>query len=225
MTVAGVADANRSDPDAGCGVSFVMRKAVVALALIASPALAQNAPIVEGEITCSSPIAPEDSAKRLQQRYGQDAVIQQLPGAEGETYKGLVLLPRAMDRRIEVSFKDDSLGRVTGLILRDTAKKSRWNVAGLSIGSSLADVQKVNGKPFLVNGFEWDYGGYVVDWKGGTLGRPLQGGCKVTLRFGNNDAVTPKGFLGEGVKISSDNATLVKWGPVVTEIGMSFPGR
>ncbi len=27
----------------------------------------------------------------------------------------------------------------------------------------LQQVEKANGKPFKVNGFEWDYGGYVVE--------------------------------------------------------------
>jgi hypothetical protein len=150
--------------------------------------------------------------------------VQDLPGAEGENYKGLVLFPKAMDRRIEIAFTDDKAKRASGLTLRDTVKTSRWSVNGITIGSSLADVQNANGKPFLVNGFEWDYGGFVTDWKGGALGRPLQGGCTVTVRFDKKSAA-PKSLLGDGVKAASDNATLVKWAPVVTEIGVNFPDK
>jgi len=77
-----------------------MRIALLALLVVAAPAFAQAPPPQEGAITCSSPVAPNDSGKSLRQRYGKDAVVQQLPGAEGETYKGLVLLPRAADQRI-----------------------------------------------------------------------------------------------------------------------------
>ncbi|MGX4771490.1 hypothetical protein ACWAUC_17060 [Bradyrhizobium guangdongense] len=198
--------------------------ALTALVLLASPALAQTTPPQEGAITCVSPVSSDDTERSLKQRYGKDAEMQDLSGAEGETYKGLVLFPKAMDRRIEISFSEDNAKRASGLTLRDTARTSRWNVSGITIGSSLADVQKANGKPFLVAGFEWDYGGFVTDWKGGTLGRPMQGGCTVTIRFDRKSAA-PKSLLGDGVKVASDNATLMKWAPVVAEIGVNFLGK
>lgn len=141
-------------------------------------AVAQTAPPQEGPITCASPVAPDDTERSLKQRFGKDAVVQDLPCAEGEKYKGVVLFPTARDRRIEIAFTDDKAMRASGLTLRDTARTSRWSINGVSIGSGLADVQKANGKPFLVSGFEWDYGGFVTDWKGGALGRPLQGGAR-----------------------------------------------
>lgn len=196
----------------------------VAIVLLAAPALAQGTPPMEGPITCSSPVAATDSANSLKQRYGDEAVVQDLPGAEGETYKGLVLFPRAMDRRIEVGFIDDKVATVSGLTLRDTAKTSRWSVAGITIGASLAAVQKANGKPFVVSGFGWDYGGFVTDFKNGTLGRILPGGCSITVRFGR-DKDAPRALSGDGVKVSSDNPALVKFAPVVTEIGINFAAK
>ncbi|WP_315775079.1 MULTISPECIES: hypothetical protein [unclassified Bradyrhizobium] len=202
-----------------------MRHVLTAAALLlAAPALAQNAAPTEGPITCTLPVAATDTVKSLKQRYGDEAVLQDLPGAEGETYKGLVLFPRAMDRRIEVSFIDDKLATVSGLTLRDTEKTSRWSVGGVSIGASLAAVQKANGKPFVVSGFGWDYGGFVTDFKNGTLGRMLPGGCSITVRFGK-DKDAPRALSGDGVKVSSDNPALVKFAPVVTEIGINFAAK
>jgi len=198
--------------------------ATTILLLLASSALAQTAPPQQGPITCAAPVAPDDTERSLKQRYGKDAVVQELPGAEGERYKGVVLFPKARDRRVEVAFTDDKAGRASGLTLRDAGKPGVWSVAGVTIGSSLADVQKVNGKPFLVSGFEWDYGGFVTDWKGGTLGRPLPGGCTVAIRFGGKTGA-PRSLSGDGVKAASDNAALVKWAPVVTEIAVNFPDK
>lgn len=198
--------------------------AAAALLLLASCAFAQSAPPREGPISCAAPVAPDDTERSLKQRYGKDAVVQDLPGAEGERYKGVVLFPKARDRRIEIAFTDDKAGRASGLTLRDAGRASLWNVAGVTIGSSLADVQKANGKPFLVSGFEWDYGGFVTDWKGGVLSRPLQGGCTVTIRFGGKTGA-PRSLSGDGVKAASDNAALVKWAPMVTEIGVNFPDK
>ncbi|WP_315738288.1 hypothetical protein [Bradyrhizobium sp. SZCCHNR1093] len=202
-----------------------MRHVLTAAALLlAAPAFAQTALPIEGPITCTLPVAATDTVKSLKQRYGDEAVVQDLPGAEGETYKGLVLFPRALDRRIDVAFIDDKIATVSGLTLRDTAKTSRWSVVGITIGASLAAVQKANGKPFVVSGFGWDYGGFVTDFKNGALGRILPGGCSVTVRFGR-DKDPPRALSGDGVKVSSDNPALVKFAPVVTEIGINFAAK
>jgi len=191
-----------------------------------SPACAQDAIPQEGAITCSSPVAPIDSARSLKRRYGKEAAVEELAAGEGETYKGIALFPRTGDRRIEVSFAGKAMNGVTGLSIRDVAKTSRWNIAGFSIGASLADVQKANGGPFLVAGFDWDYGGYVTDWKGGALARLQPGSCRVVVRFGMDEGPsTPERLLGDGVKVSSDDATLRKWGPTVVEIGVNFSIR
>jgi hypothetical protein len=202
-----------------------MRIAILAF-LVASPALAENAPPHEGAVTCASPVVPDDSAKSLKLRYGEEAVIQDglYTGVGDITYTGMVLLPRAPDWRIEVSFTDETMGRVAGLTLNDTAKTSHWNVAGVTIGSTLAEVQKINGKPFLVSGFDSDYSGFVINWKGGMLERTLPGGCHLTVQFGKN-GLAPHDLAGGDVKLSSDNAKLVKWGPVVRQIQVRFPNK
>jgi hypothetical protein len=192
-----------------------MRKAVLALALIASPAVAQDAPLSEGAITCTSPVAADDSAKSLTQRYRQEAMLQ--------TGNTLVLWPRAMGQRIEVSFTDDAMNRVAILIIHNSVMASRWNVRGVTIGATLTDVQYINGKPFLVNGYQWEHSGIVTNWRGGTLGQPLPGGCRIAVRFGM-EGEAPKFWLGD-VRLSSDNVGLVKRGPVVTEIGLNFAAK
>jgi hypothetical protein len=203
-----------------------MRNAVAAVLLFASPAFAQDAALLEGTITCSSPVSPNDSAKSLMLRYGGEAVIQDglYTGVEDITYKGLVLFPHAPDWRTEVSFTDETMSRVARLTLHNIAKAGHWNVAGLTIGSSLAEVQKVNGKPFLVNDFASDGGGFVRNWKGGALSRPLPGNCRVAVRLGKDGAALDE-LPSDGEYISSDNAKLVKWGPVVMQFDVNFPAR
>lgn len=100
------------------------------------------------------------------------------------------------------------------------AKTSHWNVAGVTLGSTLAEVQRINGKPILISEAETDFDGFVVGCNGGTLSRELPGGdCGITLRFGRNDhSYAPI----SGERISSDNPKLVKWRPVVTQIQVNF---
>ncbi len=46
-----------------------------------------------------------------------------------------------------------------------------WKAAqtGVKIGTTLEELERLNGGPFSFYGFEWDYGGAVTDWKGGAL--------------------------------------------------------
>jgi hypothetical protein len=204
------------------GLLIASVAAIGGLLSVSAAALAQDAEPRDGAISCSSPVAPKDSAKSLTHRYGKDAVIAELPGAEGEKYKGVALFPRARDQRIEISFAGNAMNAVAGLSIRNAGKGSRWNIAGVSIGSRIEDVQKANGRPFVVSGFGWDYGGFVTDWKGGALASLQPGGCRIMLRF-DKEAGAPTSLLGDGVKISSDSAALRKWGPVVSEMGVNFP--
>lgn len=58
--------------------------------------------------------------------------------------------------------------------------KGRWKVkAGILPGLTLAQLEKLNGKPFTFSGFGWDYGGGVAGWEGGKL---ENSGISVLLR-------------------------------------------
>lgn len=45
---------------------------------------------------------------------------------------------------------------------------------GITVGTSLDEVEKVNGCPFKLTGFEWDYPGRTVSWEEGKLPGALQ---------------------------------------------------
>ena len=156
------------------------------------------------------------------QRYGQDAVIddQLYTGVEDITYPGVVLSPKSPDWRIEIGFTDETMQRVSRLTLID-AKTSHWNVAGVTLGSTLAEVQKINGRPFLIREFFTDGGGFVVDWKGGALDRPLPGGCRIAVRFGKGSEMGAPA----GDRISSGDAKAREWAPVVEQVVVHFPAR
>ena len=50
-----------------------MRRTLLLLMLLASPASAQITPPADGLITCTSPVSVSDSARSLMQRYGTTA--------------------------------------------------------------------------------------------------------------------------------------------------------
>ena len=146
--------------------------------LLAAPALtasAKPAPAQPQVLTCLSPIKPTDTGASLRKRYGAQAVAMDVPGGEGQMVRALVLWPRDKARRLELFFEDETaMRKLSSVLIR--SKGSRWRVAGLGVGATLAEVVRANGGPVNVGGFGWDYGG-GVDRLGGKLTR-LPGGCQ-----------------------------------------------
>jgi hypothetical protein len=110
----------------------------------------------------------------LRQRYGSQSVAQtRIELGEGETAPGTVLYPGDSLRRLEIIWRD-TLARQgpARLILR--GHQSRWQVArGISLGTSLQDLERLNGRPFTLAGFGWDYAGVLISWNGGSLDSAL----------------------------------------------------
>ena len=105
------------------------------------------------------------------------------------------------------------------------ANKAQWAVDnGLRIGSSIADVEALNRKPFRLYGFGWELGGVMLDWLDGALAR-LPGGCSVQVRFGVADEKQPAAghpAFGENELVSS-NTSVRALAPTVLEFALSYP--
>lgn len=169
-------------------------------------------------LTCSYPINSVNTAQDLLTNFAGGAFVEDVAGAEGETHKAIVVYPSDKRRRLEVSFWDEAMTRPSGVGLGVRAKA--WSVAGLNLGASLAAVEKANGKPFVVSGFDWDYGGYVVDFDGGALSKL---GCRLSLRFSPRPNTSAPAALEGERKIRSNNPKLVKLAPQVTTIALGWP--
>jgi hypothetical protein len=75
-------------------------------------------------------------------------------------------------------FDEDNLSRLSDVRLAP----SQTGPGGVRIGMSVADVEKLNGEPFIVGGFWWDYGGYA-NIESGALSGEREGGCYLSIRF------------------------------------------
>jgi len=65
-----------------------------------------------------------------------------------------------------------------------TPKTCKWHLANkISIGTSLQELEELNGKAFQLAGFQWDYSGTVVNWMGGALDSELTGCGRLLLRL------------------------------------------
>ncbi|UZE48236.1 hypothetical protein ONR75_25970 [Rhodopseudomonas sp. P2A-2r] len=198
------------------------RFALPALMLfLATPSYAQQ-PTPPLTLACSGPFAKDSSHGRLQQTFGAPNVaIQKVDGAEGESFEASVLYRSTPEKRLEVAWSDDR--KRSGLASASVKKPSAWSgPEGIRVGMTLDEVTRLNGQPFKLNGFEWDYGGFVVDLKGKLA--ILPGGCAMTLRFSPGmalDARKHAGLLGEK-KLSSSDAKLLAVKPVLTEWSVGY---
>ena len=167
-----------------------MRRApltVLASVAIASGALAQAPAPVPQVLECTEfPKATDEAA--LVKRFGRENVVAaKLDGAEGETVRGTAIFPKDPARRLEIYWQDEAKRR--GLASIAVRGKSEWMVRTpgearpvVGLKTSLDDMEEANERPFLINGFGWDYGGYGAGWKGGKLDH-IAGGCSIAVRF------------------------------------------
>ncbi len=95
---------------------------------------------------------------------------------------------------------------------------------GLHVGSELAEVEKINGKPFKLFGFDWERGGQVSSWLGGALAK-VNGGCEFHLGF-DPWADAPEGArdkVSGDKEFTSTDANMRASKPTVPEIILSYP--
>jgi hypothetical protein len=112
----------------------------------------------------------------LRRDFGDSTVVRvRVELGEGETTPGTVLFPSDSLRRAEIIWRDTLNRRSPGrIVLR--GNRSQWQASrGISLGTTLQELERLNGKSFILAGFGWDYAGVVTDWQGGTLDSALAG--------------------------------------------------
>ncbi|MBK8092805.1 MAG: hypothetical protein IPK32_12675 [Verrucomicrobiaceae bacterium] len=152
-------------------------------------------------------IKPGMSAKDIERAYGKGSLKQmKLDGPEGTEIEGARLFAGA-DRELEIIWDEE---KKTVSDIRIVGKA--WSFAnGLKIGLSIAEVEKINGKPYKVSGFDWDYGGYA-NFEGGKLAE------KVSVRFEAAEGTDPS--LSGDKQIPTTNKKLRSSGAKVSEISV-----
>lgn len=120
------------------------------------------------------PITPETTRAELDELFGKENVADiQHPTFEGETIPGTVVFPDSTKEAVVLWVQQDPTQTVERVVING----SQWSrPRGLNKGDNLAAVEALNGTPFMIYGFEWDYGGLGY-FKGGALDR------KATVKF------------------------------------------
>jgi hypothetical protein len=129
---------------------------------------------------------PNASAAGLRERFGERHVqTASVPwgGAEGDYNEGTVLFGEDPDARLEIFWRDTVGQRNPGWV-SVRGDRSRWRTpAGITIGTDLHTIEKVNRRPFRLLGFGTDVSGTVMSWSGGRLVEQDSTGCRLRLRL------------------------------------------
>ncbi|TCT04658.1 hypothetical protein [Aquabacter spiritensis] len=130
---------------------------------------------------CTGPWAPTTTEVNLIADFGQQAISRaDVMQPDGSMAPGSVLLAGEPKLRVDIAWAD-ALGYTIPTRVAFT-DETRWGVAGITIGTSLADVEKANGGPFRLVGFGGTNGGVVADWRGGRLAN-MTGPCRLGVQF------------------------------------------
>jgi hypothetical protein len=184
---------------------------------------AAAAPAAGHAVACSGSFAKDSSHEKLATAFAAKNVAwDDVDGPGGSKLKASVLFPNDPKRRLEVVWtKPDARTDIQVIAING---QSTWTAPkGLKLGMTLAAVEKLNGKPFRLTGFEKDTGGMVQSWDAGALAE-LPGGCKVALRFEPDPKVSPE--VRKDVAVSrefeSNDVAMKKAVPKVVEILIGY---
>lgn len=186
---------------------------VVALTLV-GPSLAE-------EIACEGAFAIDSSEARLIELYGADNVVTgTVPGPESSEMLATRVFPDDPDRMLEfVWWNEAALSDPSYIALPPEALAP----GGVRIGQTLPEVQAINGEPFTLTGFGWDYGGFA-GFESGALS-DIPGDCMLSLRFDPGEA--PDGLdtlptMGDR-ELSSDDPLLAQMPVTVYSLSVGYP--
>jgi len=173
---------------------------------------------------CEGSFGPDASHAKLAKEFGAANIdTEEYWDADWEV---TVVFPKDPQRRLIIQWKDHEARRKPASI---KLEGSLWSAAGVTIGTPLAELERLNGGPFKLNDFEGDYGGAITDWMGGRFTMPFSAGCRLGLSvwFDENlpeamDGAMEKELLPDRSLLSS-GAGLRAAKPVVNEMTVIFP--
>jgi hypothetical protein len=133
-------------------------------------------------VECASPLARNSNHAKLAAAFGSENVkFEEIGTFEEFTAPATIVYPNDPRRRLEFIWRDkNAKDDLAAIWIRG---ESQWTgPLGMRLGMPISEAEKLNTKPFRLNGFDWDYGGLVTDWQGGAAAR-LPGGCQMSLMF------------------------------------------
>jgi len=182
-------------------------------------------PIAPGAhtVACSGTFAKDSSHLKLAMAYdSKNVTFTDVDANGGSKVPATVLFANDPKRRLEVWWTNPASRSDTYLIV--IGGQSTWSApGGMRLGLTLAQLEKLNHKPFKLKGFDKDGVATVSDWDGGALAA-LPGGCKsgLSLRADKKAAADAVSALTADKEYSSSDAAFRAVKPTVSEILIGY---
>jgi len=185
---------------------------------------ASSAPAVSGHtVACSGTFGKDSSHLKLAMTFdSKNITFTDVESTGGTKVPASVLFPKDPKRGLEVWWANPASRSDTYLIVING--KSDWSApGGLRLGLNLAQIEKLNHKPFKLKGFDKDGNATVSDWDGGALAS-LAGGCKsgVSLRADPKTPAEAITALDADKEYSSADAEMRAVKPAISEILIGY---
>jgi len=172
----------------------------------------------------AGPIRATTTEADLIRLLGAENVVRDtIPLGEGDWLMGTTLYKGTPDEAQILWTDDQHFAKPESVIIRPAGTgQSRWVTNhGLSVGKSLKEVEEINGKPFKLSGFDWDYGGTVTDWMKGKL-QSSYDVAVLQARFGYEGENPAAEKVSGDRDFSSADPNMQALNPVVTEMIIRF---
>lgn len=194
-----------------------------ALALtFAALLLGSGAPVLAAEIGCEGVFGEDTTLTAIEAEFGkQNVVTGEVPGPEGTTMIATTIFPGDAEREMQVRWWDEEkVTHFAGVTLAagDTGPK------GIRLGMTIDEVEALNGEPFQLLGFYWDYGG-SAGFETGALS-DLPGDCHLNLRLLPTVEDLPQNVvdaISGDTQLTSDMAELREAKVTVQEVNLGYP--
>ena len=179
------------------------------------------APAGARTINCAGVFARTSNHLQLAMAFNsRNVTYAEVDGPQGSKLMASVVFPKDPKRRLEVWWDNETSRSGTYLIVING--QSTWTAPkGLKLGLQIAQLERLNGKPFKLKGFGSSNEGSVSDWQGGAL-ESIAGGCKVGVSMRADAKAPPNAIELAAAELASTDAAVKTIKPAVTEIIIGY---
>lgn len=209
---------------------MILTRAVFALPIVAVGSGAVAARRVTSLTLRCDTFAETASITSLQRAFGTaDIGTDSLPlgPTEGDMVPATVLFSHDPQRRIAIVWQDTVAKRTPRFVLLRHAPTEWTTREGITVGTPLRELERLNGRPFHLAGFAFDGAGAVTSWDGGKLASLSTGSCRQLMFLDSLGSLGPaarrryREVVGDKV-FSSGHPAMQALNPRVSEILLEY---
>lgn len=153
------------------------------------------------------PITAATTEKQLLSLFGSKNVITQEFHVDEGYFEVSTVVFKGTPNQIQILWKDkqQNIFKKPERVIIET-KGTKWKTQnGITIGTTLKELVKINRAPITFAGLDWDYGGVILDWHKGKLS-----GQPISIRLAPANLIEIPGTSGDGARLTSTDKRLKK---------------